>query len=642
MNLPYNSHSYAMLAQFMIRQITITNFRSIRKETISAEEITTLVGKNDAGKSNLLRALNLFFNGKTDADTDYNFQSDFNINATVQQRKAKEIKVELVLKLPRSYRKSGKPDTVYWSRTWRADGFHDEVQQHCEMKSGRVVNKTNFPQRSKIPYLLKNINYIYIPAIKDANFFRDLQGQLYDVLAAASEQGLHASANSFEEEINDHISELMGEIDATFVNSNNEVKLPQNLRNIFGALEFNADSIPLSRRGDGIKIRHIPMMLSFIALKQQNIGARTTIRPQIWGFEEPENNVEFSTCFELNSQLVEAAKKHTQIFITTHSPAIYSLSFNDTLPAGLKSTSYYVDKQGYDTKLLSCSEQELHGNTGFLNLVTPMIEEHRKEWQERESEYNATVEALSSQLANSSKPRIFLEGISDKTVITRILRYLSRGDEIFIDTPENAHNSANAASDRAKAFYLLQKHENDKVLGLLLLDDDDAGKEAKKQFTEFFSSQQSTVSAATYPPHDAPKELKRKGFAWKVELEHLYPESIWKHALEQSWLEEQTDEEQKFTASKRKELFNNGISPIKYKSDLTEYQQFIVDYSFTYQGKRNVSQYIEQMTDEELLENGLVAAFKPVIELIIKKLKLPEASTEAASESNEQIVTSEA
>ncbi|MDN3685196.1 AAA family ATPase [Vibrio sinaloensis] len=123
-----------MLAYVMIRQITITNFRSIRKETISTEEITTLVGKNDAGKSNLLRALNLFFNGKTDADTDFNFQSDFNINAVVQQRKAKEIKVELVLKLPRSYRKSGKPDTVYWSRTWRADGFHDEVQQHCEIK----------------------------------------------------------------------------------------------------------------------------------------------------------------------------------------------------------------------------------------------------------------------------------------------------------------------------------------------------------------------------------------------------------------------------------------------------------------------------------------------------------------------------
>ncbi|MEG3695268.1 AAA family ATPase [Vibrio coralliirubri] len=610
----------------MIRQITITNFRSIRKETISAEEITTLVGKNDAGKSNLLRALNLFFNGKTDADTSFNFSSDFNINATVQQRKAKEIKVELVLKLPRSYRNSGKPDTVYWSRTWRANGFHAEVQQHCEIVNGRAANKTDFPRRSKIPYLLRNINYIYIPAIKDANFFRELQGQLYDVLAAASEQGLHNSANSFEQEIKEHISELMGEIDATFATSNNEVKLPQNLRNIFGALEFNADSIPLSRRGDGIKIRHIPMMLSFIALKQQSIGTRTTIRPQIWGFEEPENNVEFSTCFELNNQLVEAAKKYTQIFITTHSPAIYSLSFNDSLPAGIKSTSYYVDKVGQDTKILSCSEQELHGNTGFLNLVTPMIEEHRKEWQEKEDEHNLTVESLRSQLANSSKPRLFLEGLSDKAVLARVLRYLNREDQIFIDTPDGAHNSANAASDRAKAFFLLQKHEREKILGLLLLDDDDAGKDAKKQFTEFFASQQSNVSANTYPPSSVPKQLKLKGYVWKVELEHLYPECIWQHAFEEDWLEEIADEIKKFSSSKRSELFNNGITPAEYKSDLTSYQRFIVDYSFTYQGKRSVSEYIAQMSDDELELNGVIEAFSPIAELIIKKLKLPEPS----------------
>ncbi|ANU36685.1 AAA family ATPase [Vibrio scophthalmi] len=181
----------------MIRQITITNFRSIRKEIVSTEEITSFVGKNDAGKSNLLRALNLFFNNKTDAESDFNFNSDFNINATIQQRKAKEIKVELVLKLPRSYRRPNKPDTVYWSRTWRAEGYHDEVQQYCVISNGRIKNKTDFTKSSRIPYLLKSINYIYIPAIKDANFFRDLQGQLYDVLATASDQGLHASANSF-------------------------------------------------------------------------------------------------------------------------------------------------------------------------------------------------------------------------------------------------------------------------------------------------------------------------------------------------------------------------------------------------------------------------------------------------------------
>ncbi|MGI2133305.1 ATP-dependent nuclease [Shewanella baltica] len=614
----------------MIRHITITNFRSIRKETVPAEEITTFVGKNDAGKSNLLRALNLFFNSKTDADSDFNFNSDFNINATVQQRKAKEIKVELVLKLPRSYRRPNKPETVYWSKTWRAEGFHDEALQYCEISHGRIKNKTDFPKSSRIPYLLKSINYIYIPAIKDANFFRDLQGKLYDVLATASDQGLHASANSFEQEINNHVVELMSEIDATFANSINEIKLPQNLRNIFGALEFNADKIPLSRRGDGIKIRHIPMMLSFIALKQQNAGARATIRPQIWGFEEPENNVEFSTCFELNNQLIEAAKKHTQIFMTTHSPAIYSLSFNDSLPSGIKSTSYYVEKQGYDTKIVSCSEQELHGNTGFLNLVTPIIEEHRKDWNERENQQNKIVEELQSQLASSSKPRLFLEGISDKVVLSRLLRYHNLHDKVFIDTPEEANNSANAASDRAKAFHLLQKHERDKILGLLLLDDDDAGNEAKKQLTAF-SDKKSTVSAASYPPNDTPKQLKQKGYVWKVELEHLYPECIWSHALQNSWIEPITGEEKKFTENKRNELFNNNTTPALYKSDLTEYQRFIVDYSFSHAGKRHVSNYIQNMTDEQLVGYGLTAAFQPVIELITNKLIITIAANERDS-----------
>lgn len=197
--------------------------------------------------------------------------------------------------------------------------------------------------------------------------------------------------------------------------------------------------------------------------------------------------------------------------------------------------------------------------------------------------------------------------------------------KFFIDTPDDAHNSANAASDRAKAFNLLQKHEKNKVMGFLLLDDDDAGNDAKKRFTESISGQQTTVSAATYPPHDEPKQLKDKGYVWKVELEHIYPECIWQYASEQSWLESITDEEKKFTTNKRNELFNGGLSPIEYKADLTEYQRFIVDYAFTHQGKRNVSQYIERMTDDELLEKGLVAAFKPVIELIIKKLKLPTA-----------------
>ncbi len=48
-----------------IRQIHIENFRSIQRLTIPADKLSVFVGKNDCGKSNILRALNLFFNGVT-------------------------------------------------------------------------------------------------------------------------------------------------------------------------------------------------------------------------------------------------------------------------------------------------------------------------------------------------------------------------------------------------------------------------------------------------------------------------------------------------------------------------------------------------------------------------------------------------
>ena len=106
----------------MIRLISIKNFRSIQTQVAPIEEISTFVGQNDAGKSNILRGLNLFFNGETDHKTEYNFKSDFNINAKTYKQRAKEVTIELGLKLPKSYRREGFPDTVYWKKVWREGG----------------------------------------------------------------------------------------------------------------------------------------------------------------------------------------------------------------------------------------------------------------------------------------------------------------------------------------------------------------------------------------------------------------------------------------------------------------------------------------------------------------------------------------
>ena len=56
-----------------ITKIHIENFRSIKNATINLNEITALVGENNAGKTAILRALNSVFN--------YEYEKEFFLNA---------------------------------------------------------------------------------------------------------------------------------------------------------------------------------------------------------------------------------------------------------------------------------------------------------------------------------------------------------------------------------------------------------------------------------------------------------------------------------------------------------------------------------------------------------------------------------
>lgn len=63
----------------MIEKIEIQYFRSIYRVTIAnINDINIFSGKNDAGKSNVLKALNLFFNNHIVYDGDYNFKENYN------------------------------------------------------------------------------------------------------------------------------------------------------------------------------------------------------------------------------------------------------------------------------------------------------------------------------------------------------------------------------------------------------------------------------------------------------------------------------------------------------------------------------------------------------------------------------------
>jgi AAA15 family ATPase/GTPase len=605
----------------MIRLISIKNFRSIQSQVAPIEEITTFVGQNDAGKSNILRGLNLFFNGETDHKTGYDFKSDFNVNAKTYKQRAKEVIIELGLKLPKTYRREGLPDTVYWKKVWRESGEHTEGEEikYCVIKNNRFTKKQDFPPRSKIKSLLENINFIYIPAIKDNHFFIDLQGKIYDVLAQTAESDLHSSANNFEEKIKNEFTELLKAIDSTFNNSNS-ISLPRNLRGIFETLEFSSGNIPLSRRGDGVKIRHIPSMLRFIGDKSGN-RHNTLITPQIWGFEEPENNVEFSSCFALNKQFIDAAKNNIQIILTTHSPAIYNIGQGVEKIPNLKAARFHVGKceETGSTELNIIDDESLHQKLGFMPLIAPIIAEQEQKWFEEEAKQKIIISTLEAELQTDKKHRLFVEGKSDEGVFSKVIDvyFPGLGEKVHFDLKGN--NCANSATDKAKAFHLVQKHNKrgHKLKGALILDNDPAGNKCKKVIDEFMKSDEKKYIMANLIPKPAQVyNLLGKGFNVVADMESCLPEHIWNHAFDSGWLEEKTPLTKKFTKSKMDELFNAKKNPDDLISEQSEFAQMLINYSFTTRGKESLSKYIQSLGNEKLKEDGTLANFEPLFEKV--------------------------
>jgi AAA15 family ATPase/GTPase len=80
----------------IIEQIEIKNFRSFgnrKKESykvVKCQSLNIISGANDSGKSNVLRALNLFFNKKTDLNNFFDFNKDFFKKEQIDDNEIKE------------------------------------------------------------------------------------------------------------------------------------------------------------------------------------------------------------------------------------------------------------------------------------------------------------------------------------------------------------------------------------------------------------------------------------------------------------------------------------------------------------------------------------------------------------------------
>ncbi len=371
--------------------------------------------------------------------------------------------------------------------------------------------------------------------------------------------------------LQDQVELILGDVAAELrevLQSNSIPKLPQNLRSIFRLIQFESEGIDLDRRGDGIRVRHVPSLMKFLCdLKSTRSGHYQTFH--VWGFEEPENSVDFISAFELREQILTIAKKRDfQIFMSTHSPVFFKLEEHEKA-----ATFFFQKREGATT--LSNVEGDISDEMGVLRVVSPYVEESLSYVSELKAKIEELNKKLDRDVIDPSQKVVFVEGDTDVQILTLAKDKFSSFEDVrFVSSIADGYSSANAVADNVVAWHHLQKSRDSsqKVIGVGIVDRDRAGEVAKAAFANKMSSEKSLNSRLVFfqPTAAMAKESVAIGFKPHPSLESFAPIEVWKVAQSKGWLEQKSPEVvlENAVANLKRSIIDDGIKSLFDRDDL--------------------------------------------------------------------------
>ena len=511
-----------------ITKIEIRNFRSVQSLTIAPGDLSVLVGKNDSGKSNVLRALNLFFTGKTAPNGELDFNADHNV-FNQPNRRAKEISIKLEMELPWTYHHTN-GHYITWEKRWRSNGLEGGNTNYVGFRridSGNGnfrLERVTIPNRSNLHTLLRNINFVYVPAIKDFTYFSELRASIYNVIAEVADREFRNSSRDFESSISNQLDDLTTHI-AKSLGLRSRLALPTDLSHIFESLDFlsEGENISLDARGDGIKARHIPLILKFMADKKRGLQVRgAPPHTFFWAYEEPENNLELASCIELADEFLNfLGHGISQVFLTTHSPVFYNL-YRKQDDTNKRISCHHMFREFDEDGTKEVAElRNLDERMGTMSLFSPLVQELEDRVRQQEA-----ARVIAIELANVNRRKLFVEGPSDKAIIEKALQVFAPdyAGEIDVETQNSA--GLNYVVDMLLAWRSTAKHNSDLPRAAGLVDQD---REARKAANEWNKLPDNVKSAKCFklptPPHLVP--VLQAGFRVPIVLETMYNREAW-------------------------------------------------------------------------------------------------------------------
>jgi len=393
-----------------VRDITINRFRSIRESELEAlDDFSVLAGLNNSGKSNFLRALNLFFTGRPEPEIAFDLMRDY-YRGELSAKKRKEISISLHFTLADPFR--FRPGLVPVEQMLGRDFSIKKIWSFRQLEPAIYLNDSATPlgieDVEKINQFLGLVSFRYIPnRVIPTEIIRREQQALRNVLvrrlaryrkqAEAVFGGLQTTAEGLVKSISDDVRKFVPDVQKVRLAT---AKSLADLAFQFGyRLTEGAAEMDEAEQGSGMQSLLMFETLHLIDRDYfQQFGWK---QAAIWAVEEPESSL--NTALEARTaHLLAGIAKETsgrlQILGTTHSDLMIQYA----------QRGYFVDKQPY-------------GKGGLTSIAVPKQTRELLQATSRQGVSRWTNPLLLYPL----EPAVLVEGKFDRDFLQECMRFLA-------------------------------------------------------------------------------------------------------------------------------------------------------------------------------------------------------------------------
>lgn len=475
----------------LLSHVSIKGFRSIKKMDFDiATKVNLFAGLNDHGKSNVFRAIHLFFTGTPEPGLPFQYDQEI---CKLGNRSHKRIEIEVEFKpgvlhdklLESIKRKRVPPSSkVAIRKTWSAvaGGSTQRIDVRITTDRGQVSvftdgdysgtqkEKVSPPHapikfREEIERLFARFRVRYLPSNASGELFakaglaNEVKQHLFDGFQTGRGSSFQQASEALKSlralldkiaraEFGDKIS---GELSGVFPGLQSaSVTLPDDVGLInMGDLKLHRGGlgVPISSCGSGLQSAVILETLRFLDgnIRQRGHDLKKHV---IWLIEEPEAFLYEDLVTAVSRTLANAAENFT-VLVTTHSRDFSNATGGQMRWIGLDEGGSTI-KDDFD--LSERSQQKRFADfagerfgRGWLELFALRKMEELK---------NAPA-----------RPAVFVEGKTDKTILEKVFELfpLSGGIEFFEGITDSQSNAQQVAKSAAA---LARMDPNRKVIGL--------------------------------------------------------------------------------------------------------------------------------------------------------------------------------